>query len=58
MAAKHEVTMEWIQERAKQGVSTWSKKDNSPRGCTTVFTSELKVGDKVAIGNYFTEIVE
>ena len=37
---------------------TYSLKDNSPRGCHTVPGHSLKVGDKVVIDNYFTEIVE
>lgn len=37
---------------------TYSLKDNSPRGCHTVYGSELKIGDKIVIDNYFTEIVE
>ena len=37
---------------------TYSLKDNSPRGCHTVHGSELKLGDKIVIDNYFTEIIE
>lgn len=37
---------------------TYSLKDDSPRGCHTVNGSELKIGDKIVINNYFTEIVE
>lgn len=37
---------------------TYSLKDNSARGCHTVYGSELKIGDKIVIDNYFTEIIE
>lgn len=37
--------------------STWSKKDNSPRGCKTVSNTEIKPGDKVVYGNYFVPVV-
>ena len=37
---------------------TYSLKDDSPRGCHTVNGSDLKIGDKIVINNYFTEIVE
>ena len=35
-------------------VSSWSVKDNSVRGITTKYTSEIKAGDKVVIDDYFT----
>ena len=47
-----------LKEVFEMNVSTWSKKDNSPRGCKTVSTSELKIGDKIVIQNYFTEIIQ
>ena len=47
-----------IKEVKEMGISTFSKKDNSPRGCKTVSASEIKVGDKIVIDNYFTLIVE
>ena len=37
---------------------TQSVKDNSVRGITTKRTSEVKVGDKVVINNYFTLVTE
>lgn len=37
--------------------STWSKKDNSPRGCSTVSCNDIKPGDKVVYDNYFTEVI-
>lgn len=54
---KHTITMKEIQDIIKNGVSTFSKKDNSPRGCSTVFASE-EAGDKILIGNYFTTVVD
>ena len=38
------------------GVESWSVKDNSVRGITTKYISQVKVGDKVVIDNYFTEV--
>lgn len=38
--------------------STYSVKDNSDRGCHTACKSEIKVGDKVVIDNYFTLVTE
>lgn len=37
--------------------STWSKKDNSPRGCKTVSNTEIKPGDKVVYKNRFTLVI-
>ena len=37
--------------------STWSKKDNSPRGCKTVSNTEIKPGDKVVYENCFVPVV-
>jgi len=39
------------------GVSTWSVRDDSPRGYTTRSTEEVKIGDKVVIDNYFTLVI-
>ena len=47
-----------IEELKKSNVSTWSKKDNSPRGCKTVLIDEIQVGDEVVIDNYFTLVTE
>ena len=41
-----------------KGVSTWSVKDNSVRGITTKYISDVQIGDKVVIDDYFTEIIE
>jgi hypothetical protein len=47
-----------IEEIKKSGIESWSVKDNSVRGITTKYTSELKIGDKVVIDNYFHLITE
>ena len=47
-----------ISELKATGTDTWSVKDNSVRGYTTKYTSEIIVGDKVVIDNYFTLVVE
>jgi hypothetical protein len=49
------ITMKEIKE---MNCSTFSKKDNSPRGIATIYKNELQIGDKVVIENYFTEIIE
>lgn len=36
---------------------TYSKKDNSPRGCKTVSRTDVRVGDYIVIDNYFTLVV-
>ena len=47
-----------IKEVKEKGVSTFSKKDDSPRGCKTVSANEIKVGDEIVIDNYFTLVTE
>ena len=37
---------------------TWSRKDNSVRGCETVSCGQIEVGDKVVVENYFTIVTE
>lgn len=49
---KESITMSEI-----KACSTWSKKDNSPRGCKTVSSSEIKPGDKVVYENRFTLVI-
>lgn len=49
------ITMQEIQE---MNCDSFSKKDDSPRGITTVFKSELKIGDKVVLNNHFVLITE
>lgn len=56
--SKHIITLSEVIERANNGVTTFSRKDNSPRGCKTVPASEIKVGDEIVIDNYFTLVVE
>lgn len=55
---KRTITMKEIQNKINQGVTTFTVKDNSPRGCKTVFASEIKIGDKVVIDNYFTTVTD
>ena len=47
-----------MSEILEKGCNTFSKKDNSVRGCSTVNKEELKIGDKIIIDNYFTLITE
>lgn len=56
--SKHIITLSDVKEHANNGVTTFSKKDDSPRGCRTVSASEVKVGDEIVIDNYFTLVVE
>ena len=58
MASTRTITMSEIQEMINQGITTFSKKDDSPRGCKTVSASQVKAGDKIVIDNYFTLVVE
>lgn len=50
--------MKEIQNKINNGVTTFMKKDNSPRGCECVSASEIKIGDKIVIDNYFTLVTE
>ncbi len=52
--SKHEITMKELQA---MNCNTFSRKNNSPRGCETVSIDELHLGDEVVINNYFTKIV-
>lgn len=52
------ITMKEIQEMINQGVTTFSKKDDSPRGCKTVSAETVQTGDRVVIDNYFTLVIE
>lgn len=54
----HTITMKEIQNKINNGVSTFMKKDNSPRGCSCVSANEIQVGDEVVIDNYFTLVIE
>ena len=55
---KHTITMKEVQDMINQGVTTFSMKDNSPRGCRCVSASQIKVGDQIVIDNYFTTVTE
>lgn len=54
----HTITIKEIQDKINNGVSTFTKKDNSPRGCSCVSASEVQMGDEVVIDNYFTLVTE
>ena len=54
----HTITMEEVQDMINQGTTTFTKKDNSPRGCKCVSASQIKVGDKIVIDNYFITVTE
>ena len=41
-----------------RATSTWSVKDDSPRGCKTVSNSEVKPGDEVIYNNRFTLVID
>lgn len=50
---KETITMNEI-----RATSTWSVKDDSPRGCKTVSNSEVKPGDEVVYNNRFTLVID
>lgn len=50
---KETITMNEI-----RATSTWSVKDDSPRGCKTVSNSEVKPGDKVVYNNRFALVID
>lgn len=54
---KHEITMEEVKEKINNGVMTFMRKDNSPRGCACVSSYEIKVGDEIVIDNYFHTVI-
>ncbi len=53
----HTITMQEIQDMINKGITTFTKKDNSPRGCDCVSASSIKTGDEVVIDNYFTTVI-
>lgn len=55
---KHTITFAEVQEIITRGISTFSKKDNSVRGYSTVPASSIVVGDKIIIDNYFTLVID
>lgn len=50
---KETITMNEI-----RATSTWSVKDDSPRGCKTVSNSEVKPGNEVVYNNRFTLVID
>jgi len=56
--SKHTISITEVNNLIKKGVTTFSRKDDSPRGCRVVSASEIKIGDKIVIDNYFTQVVE
>lgn len=55
---KRTITMNEVKELINKGITTFSKKDNSPRGCKTVNASAVKPGDMIVIDNYFTLVID
>lgn len=47
-----------LAELAALNCSTFTVKDDSPRGCCTKMAREVKTGDRVCLGNHFVEVVE
>lgn len=54
----HEIRMHQIKEMTEQGISTFTKKDNSPRGCRTITADQVQPGDKILIDNHFHTVIE
>ena len=42
----------------EESLCSWNRKNDSPRGCETVSCTQIKVGDKVVVNNYFTLVTE
>ncbi len=55
---RHTIAITEVQEQIANGIMTFSKKDDSPRGCRVVSASDIKVGDEIVINNYFTLVTE
>ncbi len=58
MTHTNTITMKEIQDNISNGVTTFMRKDNSPRGCECVSASQIKPGDEIVIDNYFTTVIE
>lgn len=58
MSKEHAITIQEVREMATNGITTFSRKDNSVRGVETVSARNIKVGDKIVINNYFTTVTE
>lgn len=54
----HTITMKEVQNMINNGISTFTVKANTPRGCETVAVSEIKPGEKIVIDNHFTTVTE
>lgn len=54
---KHEITMEEVKEKINNGVTTFMRKNNSPRGCECVSSYDIKIGDEIVINNYFHTVI-
>lgn len=54
---KHEITMAEVKRLEENGVSTFSRKDNSVRGIETILASQVEIGDKIVIDNYFHTVI-
>lgn len=52
------ITTAEVKAMQENGITTFSKKDDSPRGCCTVSAADIKAGDKIVIDNYFTLVIE
>ena len=52
------ITITEVCNMAKSGINTFSCKDNSPRGVKTILASQVKIGDKIILDNYFHTVVK
>lgn len=55
--SNHTITIDEVRDMIAEGVTSFSKKADTPRGCETVSASKIKVGDEILINNYFTLVV-
>lgn len=55
---EHTITMDEIRKKISNGVTSFMKKDNSPRGCTCIPAKDVRPGDEIVINNHFTRITE
>lgn len=54
MAIQRTISIEEVVKKYNNGIDTFSRKANNPRGCEVVSASDIKVGDEIVIDNYFT----
>lgn len=52
-----EITLSQLQDKIKQGITTMTVKDNSPRGAKDILTKDVKAGDEVVLDNHFVKVV-